>query len=64
MLDHHAEEYADDAPVWKREVGVDISEHLVGGQSAGLQDLILDCKAYRLARVIVDNALAANAVGA
>jgi len=51
-------------PVWKREVGVDISEHLVGGESAGLQDLVVDCHAYRLARVIVDNALAAYAVGA
>ena len=46
VLDHHAEEHAGDVPVWKREVGVDISEHLVGGQSAGLQDLVFDCQAY------------------
>jgi hypothetical protein len=43
---------------------VHIAQHLIGGQRAGLNDLIVDRHARRLARVIVDDSLAANAIGA
>jgi len=47
-----------------RDAGVHIAQHLIGGQRAGLNDLIVDRHARRLARVIVDDSLAANAIGA
>src|SRR5271168_4534837 len=64
VLDHHTDEHADCGPVWICEVGVHIAQHLIGGQRAGLNDLIVDRHARRLARVIVDDSLAANAIGA
>src|SRR5947209_2628001 len=61
---HHAEEHADDMPIWEGEVSADVSEHLVCAQPAGLQDLVVHRHARWLARVILDDALAADAVRA